>query len=170
MRSEPENAREETSAPLQRGTNQAGMRAQNERLVLSLVRRHGALAKSEIARMTGLSAQTVSVIMRHLESDRLLKRGEPQRGRVGQPSVPMSLDPDGAFFLGAKVGRRSLDFALVDFTGGQVTRIAGIANSPGYLGDDVPTPSLLLGPLEVVGEPNRFTMIDGPRVRQVRLR
>ena len=61
------------------------MRAQNERLVLSLVRRHGALAKSEIARMTGLSAQTVSVIMRHLEADRLLRRGEPQRGRVGQP-------------------------------------------------------------------------------------
>ena len=94
------------------------MRAQNERLVLSLVRRHGALAKSEIARMTGLSAQTVSVIMRHLESDRLLRRGEPQRGRVGQPSVPMSLDPEGAYFLGAKVGRRSLDFVLVDFAGG----------------------------------------------------
>ena len=35
--------------------------------------------------MTGLSAQTVSVIMRHLEADRLLRRGEPQRGRVGQP-------------------------------------------------------------------------------------
>ena len=104
--------------PLQRGTNQAGMRAQNERLVLSLVRRHGPLAKSEIARMTGLSAQTVSVIMRHLEADRLLRRGEPQRGRVGQPSVPMSLDPEGAFFLGAKVGRRSLDFVLVDFVGG----------------------------------------------------
>ena len=106
------------AVPLQRGTNQAGMRAQNERLVLSLVRRHGALAKSEIARMTGLSAQTVSVIMRHLEADRLLRRGEPQRGRVGQPSVPMSLDPEGAYFLGAKVGRRSLDFVLVDFTGG----------------------------------------------------
>ncbi|MBP7003293.1 ROK family transcriptional regulator [Amaricoccus sp.] len=93
------------------------MRAYNERLVLSLVRRHGALAKTEIARMTGLSAQTVSVIMRHLEADRLLRRGEPQRGRVGQPSVPLSLDPEGAFFVGAKVGRRSLELALVDFAG-----------------------------------------------------
>ena len=74
----------------QRGTNQAGMRAYNERLVLTLVRRHKALAKSEIARMTGLSAQTVSVIMRQLEADELLIRGEPQRGRVGQPSVPLS--------------------------------------------------------------------------------
>ncbi len=111
-------AREEFAPVLPRGTNQAGMRAQNERLVLSLVRRHGALARSEIARMTGLSAQTVSVIMRHLEADRLLRRGIPQRGRVGQPLVPMSLDPEGAFFIGAKIGRRSFETVLVDFVGG----------------------------------------------------
>lgn len=100
-----------------RGSNQSGMRAHNERLVLSLVRQHGALAKSDIARMTGLSAQTVSVIMRALEQDGLLQRGEPVRGRIGQPSVPMSLAADGAFFLGLKIGRRSADLVLVDFLG-----------------------------------------------------
>jgi predicted NBD/HSP70 family sugar kinase len=101
-----------------RGTNQSGMRAHNERLVLSLVRKEGALAKSDIARITGLSAQTVSVIMRGLEQDGLLVRGEPVRGKIGQPSVPMSLAADGAFFLGLKIGRRSADLMLVDFTGG----------------------------------------------------
>lgn len=100
-----------------RGSNQSGMRAHNERLVLSLVRQQGALAKSDIARITGLSAQTVSVIMRALESDGLLQRGEPIRGRIGQPSVPMSLAADGAFFLGLKIGRRSADLVLVDFVG-----------------------------------------------------
>ena len=100
-----------------RGTNQSGMRAQNERLVLSLVRQHGALAKSDIARITGLSAQTVSVIMRALEQDGLLLRGEPLRGRIGQPSVPMSIAPDGAYFVGLKIGRRSADLTLVDFVG-----------------------------------------------------
>lgn len=101
----------------QRGTSQSGMRAFNERLVLSLVRRHGALSKTDIARMTSLSAQTVSVIMRQLEADGLLLRGDPIRGKVGQPSVPMSLAPEGALFFGLKNGRRSADLVLVDFVG-----------------------------------------------------
>lgn len=100
-----------------RGTNQSGMRDTNERVVLTLVRQHGSLAKSDIARITGLSAQTVSVIMRELESEGLLLKGEPQRGRVGQPSVPMSLSPEGAFFLGLKIGRRSAELVLIDFLG-----------------------------------------------------
>lgn len=104
---------------IQRGSNQSDMRAYNERLVLSLLRRHGAMAKSEITQMTGLSAQAVSVIMRKLERDGLLARGQPLRvrGKVGQPSVPMSLVADGAFFLGLKLGRRSYDLILIDFLG-----------------------------------------------------
>jgi predicted NBD/HSP70 family sugar kinase len=113
----PAEEHEEPASPFHRGSNQSGMRAYNERLVLSLVRRHGALAKMEIARMTGLSAQTVSVIMRALEADRLLLRGVPVRGRVGQPSIPLSLSPDGAYFFGLKIGRRSADLVLIDFLG-----------------------------------------------------
>jgi len=102
---------------LHRGTNQSGMRDHNERLVLSLVRQHGSLAKSDIARMTGLSAQTVSVIMRELEEDSLLVRQAPLRGKIGQPSIPMALNPEGAFFIGLKIGRRSAELVLIDFLG-----------------------------------------------------
>jgi len=100
-----------------RGTSQSGARLYNERLVLSLIRRHGSVPKAEIARLTGLSAQTASVIMRQLEADGLVLKGGPQRGRVGQPSVPFTLDPDGAFALGLKIGRRSSDIVLLDFLG-----------------------------------------------------
>jgi predicted NBD/HSP70 family sugar kinase len=100
-----------------RGSNQTAVRAYNERLVLSIVRRHGSLAKVDIARSTGLSAQTVSVIMRALEADGLLLRGAPKKGRVGQPSVPMSLNPNGAYSIGLKIGRRSADLVLMDFVG-----------------------------------------------------
>ena len=102
---------------LGRGTNQAGARLYNERLVLSLVRRHGRLPKAEIARLTGLSAQTASVIVGRLEADGLLVKQDPQRGRVGQPSVPFALNPEGALSIGIKIGRRSTDFVLTDFLG-----------------------------------------------------
>lgn len=100
-----------------RGTSHTGMRQRNEKLVLWLIRRHGPLPKSDIARMTGLSAQTVSVIMRSLEQDQLLEKGKPVRGKVGQPSVPMGLCADGAFFLGLKIGRRRTEMSLIDFCG-----------------------------------------------------
>ena len=100
-----------------RATHQSGMRAYNERLVLSLVRRHGSLPKAEIARLTGLSPQTVSVIVRQLEGDGLLLKKRPQRGKVGQPLVPFSLNPEGAYFVGIKIGRRSGDLILLDLAG-----------------------------------------------------
>lgn len=110
---EPTLRRDERS----RGTNQTGVRAYNERLVLSLIRRHGQMAKVEIARLTGLSAQTVSVIVKQLETDGLLKREAKLRGRVGQPSVPFALDPTGAYAFGFKIGRRSAEVVLVGLTG-----------------------------------------------------
>ena len=105
------------ASPAMRGSNQSGLRAYNQRLVLSLVYTHGNLAKTDIARMTGLSAQTGSVIMRELEAEDLIVKGEPIRGRVGQPSVPLSINPDGAFFIGLKVGRRSAELILINFLG-----------------------------------------------------
>jgi predicted NBD/HSP70 family sugar kinase len=101
-----------------RGTTQTGVRLYNERLILSLIRRHRSLAKVEIARLTGLSSQTTTVIINQLQAEGLLLAGEPQRGRIGQPSVPYSLNPDGAFGLGLMVGRRSSDVVLMDFTAG----------------------------------------------------
>ena len=99
-----------------RGANQTGLRAANERLVLSLVRLHGQLSKGQIADLTGLTAQTASVIVRSLEADGYLVRGLPIRGKVGQPSVPMSLDPSGALFLGLRFGIGA-EIVLADFVG-----------------------------------------------------
>lgn len=119
-----------------RGTNQSGVRLYNERLVLSLIRRYRSAPRAEIARQTGLSAQTIAVIMRQLEADGLVTKQNPQRGRVGQPSVPFALNPDGAFSLGLKIGRRVNDLVLIDFLG-QVRREI-------HVGGSYPTPDGVL--------------------------
>jgi len=100
-----------------RGSNHVGMRQFNERVVLQAIRLNGSLPKADLARLTGLTAQTIGLITARLEEDGLILKQEPVRGRIGQPSVPLALNPDGAFAIGIKIGRRSADWLLVDFVG-----------------------------------------------------
>jgi predicted NBD/HSP70 family sugar kinase len=99
------------------GLNQTSVRSYNEMLVLSLLRKHGSLSRLVIGQLSGLSAQTISVIVRALERDNLISPGEAQRGRVGPPMTPMSLNPDGAFALGVNIGPTGIDAVLIDFSG-----------------------------------------------------
>ncbi|GAB2893901.1 ROK family transcriptional regulator [Paraburkholderia jirisanensis] len=108
-----------THAPLKRtvGSNQVGMRQFNERIVLQAIRLHGPLPKADVGRLTRLSMQTVSMIVERLIDDGLLAKQARVRGRIGQPSVPIALRPEGAYTIGIKVGRRSLDVLAMDFAG-----------------------------------------------------
>ncbi|MGC3996713.1 MAG: ROK family transcriptional regulator [Anaeromyxobacter sp.] len=99
------------------GSNQVGMRQYNERVVLQAIRLRGALPKADLARITRLSTQTASTIVDTLLEDGLVVKQERVRGRIGQPSVPIALNPEGAFTVGIKVGRRSLDVLALDFLG-----------------------------------------------------
>jgi len=123
-----------------RGSNHVGMRQFNERVVLQAIRLHGSLPKAEIARLTKLTAQTVQLIIGRLEGDGLVLKEAPLRGKVGQPSVPMALNPDGAFSIGIKIGRRSLDMLLVDFAGQVRERLS--------LSYDFPDPDTLFDEIE----------------------
>lgn len=102
------------------GTTQAETRIYNERLIISLIRRHGQLSKVELTRLTGLSPQTITTIVNRAADNQLLLRLEPLRGRLGQPSAPYALNPKGAHSIGLKIGRRSADVVLVDFVGNVV--------------------------------------------------
>ena len=99
------------------GTNQFTVRARNELAVLTQLLHNRSMSRADLARATGLSAQAVSVIIRGLESDGLLKSGDRVRGKVGQPSVPMMLNPDGAYGVGLRIGRRSADLSMLDLHG-----------------------------------------------------
>ena len=92
-------------------------RSANEREILTLIRQRAALPKADIAQLTGLSAQSATVIIKKLEADGLVKRLKPIKGGVGQPKVPFGLNENGAFGIGLKVGRRSFDMTLLDLKG-----------------------------------------------------
>ncbi len=101
----------------QSGANQLSMRAHNEKLILTLLRQHGSLSKMEISQISRLSSQAVSVITRELEASDLILKEDPIRGNVGQPTTPLRLNPNGAYFYGLKIGRRITELVLIDFVG-----------------------------------------------------
>ncbi|MEY3991394.1 MAG: putative fructokinase, partial [Pseudomonadota bacterium] len=105
-----------------RGSNHSGMRQFNERIVLQAIRHHGAIPKADLARLTQLSTQTVAIIVGRLLDDDLLIKQERIRGKIGQPSVPLSLNPEGAYSIGVQVGRRNLELLVADFCGQPVLR------------------------------------------------
>ena len=92
-------------------------RSANERRLLALLQRSDALPGVEMARQLQLSAQAVSVITRSLEADGLIVRDAAIRGKVGKPQTPFRLAAEGAYSIGLRIGRRSSDIVLVDFTG-----------------------------------------------------
>lgn len=93
------------------------MREFNERVVLQAIRLHGSVPKAELSRITNLSTQTVSVIINRLLDEGFVVKLDSLRGKIGQPSQPIALHPDGAFSIGVQIGRRSLDMQLMDFVG-----------------------------------------------------
>jgi predicted NBD/HSP70 family sugar kinase len=112
-----------TTTPAMRGSNHVGMRQFNERIVLQAIRHHGAIPKADLARLTQLSTQTVAIIVGRLLDDGLLLKQDRVRGKIGQPSVPLSLNPQGAFSVGIQVGRRNLELLVADFCGQPVERL-----------------------------------------------
>jgi DNA-binding transcriptional ArsR family regulator len=113
------------------GLNAVSVRSYNERLVLSMLLQHGSTTRFDIGEKTGLSAQTVSVIVRSLEQEGLVTRGEAQRGRMGPPTIPMGLNPEGAYSLGISIGFRTTEIVLIDFVGNVIDSATLRHDAPG---------------------------------------
>ena len=89
----------------------------SEKALLHLLRINGALSKAELARLSNMSAQGVSIIVERLLDLNLLRKEPKQRGRVGQPSTPITLNPDGAVSVGMFIAKSSAQLVVSDFHG-----------------------------------------------------
>ena len=99
------------------GSNSVNVRQFNERIILSLLRRLGTASKADLARHANLTANTAGQIVHELEAAGLIRSDGKRQGERGQPATLLRLDPQGAYSIGVKIGRRSVDTILVDFSG-----------------------------------------------------
>ncbi len=99
------------------GGNSIAVRHFNERRLLTVLRRLGEASKPDLARQLNLTQNTVGQIVQSLEQQGLITSTGRRMGQRGQPATMLRLDSAGAYSIGIKLGRRSIDALLIDFTG-----------------------------------------------------
>ncbi|RQP23009.1 ROK family transcriptional regulator [Piscinibacter terrae] len=123
----PSPARE-NAAPS--GTNLEHAKFHNRRVVIEAVRLHGVLTRAEIARLTALTPQTVSNITAELQESGMFTAHSPRKAGRGQPAIPLSINPAGAYSLGVQVDHQSLIALVVDLSGKACGRVETALRRP----------------------------------------
>jgi predicted NBD/HSP70 family sugar kinase len=112
------------------GTNLEQAKSHNRRVVIEAIRTSGALSRAAIARLTALSSQTVSNIVEELEDAELVKAEPTRKGSRGQPAVPYSINPDGAYSIGLQLDHQTLVGVITDLSGTVRSRIERRVDRP----------------------------------------
>ncbi|TYC63101.1 ROK family transcriptional regulator [Stappia sp. BW2] len=91
----------------------------NERRVIEMLRRHGGLSRSELARELEVSAPTLTRLTSNLiDNGLILEEAEPRApsGR-GKPQTAVKLNPDGLFSVGVYFNPDDMRICLADLEG-----------------------------------------------------
>ncbi|SDR20843.1 Sugar kinase of the NBD/HSP70 family, may contain an N-terminal HTH domain [Rhizobiales bacterium GAS191] len=90
------------------------------RSIMEAVLRQGSVSRAELARLTGLSKQTTSEVIRALEQGGWIRARGRKQGAVGRSAATYELQDSGAFVLGVDLGGTKIHLALANLVGGIV--------------------------------------------------
>ena len=104
------------------GSNSSALRHFNERVVISTLRKEGAASKPELAKLVGLTLQTLTRIVDDLEyRELIIPTGRKTQG-VGQPSNIYQINPDSLFSVGIHIDREGVHSILANFAGASLAK------------------------------------------------
>lgn len=103
---------------MKRGSNMPAVGTYNQTLVLDMIRRSPAgLSRTELAELTGLSAQTLSNVARRLAVGELIVEGERVVAGPGKPRTLLRLNRTARFAVGIHLDPSVDTFVVVDMSG-----------------------------------------------------
>lgn len=139
------------------GTNLENAGLHNRRVVMEAIRIHKRLSRADLTRLTELTPQTISNITRELVEMGFLIALPPERVGRGQPAVPFTINPDGAYSVGIQLNHHELNAVAADLSGAIVAR--------GSLAVDRLTPAEAIAPMrKMVEQLQRSAKFDWQRL------
>ncbi|MCR8722705.1 ROK family transcriptional regulator [Frigidibacter sp. ROC022] len=85
--------------------------------VIDAVLEHGPISRVQLAKVTGLSKQTMSEVVRDLENEGWLRVGGRGTGSVGRRAVMYEFDEAACYVVGVDLGGSSLRVAIASMSG-----------------------------------------------------
>ncbi len=102
---------------MKKGTNSADMKNNNKRLILNLIRQRE-VSRTEIARITGLTKATVSILVDELMREGIVsEEGFKERSGVGRVPLKLALCKNAIYVVGITMYRRYYYVGLYDLFG-----------------------------------------------------
>ncbi len=93
------------------------LRQLSVRAVVDVLLHEGPTSRTELAKRTGISKQTMSDVIRTLEENGWVRAKGIIGGRVGRTAITYELSPDIGFAGGVEIGASTVRAALADVTG-----------------------------------------------------
>lgn len=103
--------------PMIEFSSHATTRRTTLRTVMRFLFDHGSISRAELARLTGLSKQTMSEVFRELEEAGWVRMTGRTQGTVGRSAATYEVCSDRAVVFGADVGGTKIQAALADMHG-----------------------------------------------------
>ena len=123
----PQKHLREVSPPPARVSGRSGpalLKQMNARELLSLLRAHNPSSRADLVRLSGLSAPTVSSVVRYLERKQLVNRLGPGSSSGGRRPDMLAFNSDHGYVVGVDLGGSTIRLALADLDGKIVARWA----------------------------------------------
>ena len=105
------------------GMNSQDNRDHNRAALLSLVRSHGPISRSELARRSGLSKPVVTEIVDSLINANLIYESYKAKSGVGRRPVMLEINQDSLQMLGIDLARTHVEFMVTDLTGNSLKTV-----------------------------------------------
>ncbi|SFA76736.1 Sugar kinase of the NBD/HSP70 family, may contain an N-terminal HTH domain [Rhizobium sp. NFR07] len=101
------------------------------RTVLRTIIDNSPISRAELARVTGLSKQAMSEIVRDLEVEGWVRETGRTQGGVGRSAVNYELDPGKAFLYGVDIGGTKVHASIADLSGTVVGEVLEATDTRG---------------------------------------
>lgn len=102
---------------------------QNEKLVISILRKHGRLSQTQLRKLTGMSSSTSSYIIGRLRSKNLISEKQGKSTKRGAKPIMLEINSTGLYAVGVEISPQSVYVGLFDYNAQLVDTANAMLNS-----------------------------------------